>query len=352
MRIKTPLCASGVRAVIAVVATLALTAPLLAARNAQARLIAQASGEFPAVCESGFRCELIQPVTAFIDSSPLPIDVTATSPFTLTFAFSPTFEQLNPGVDLTNLSVTVNAASEFASQRYNDGRYEVGVRNPGVAGNYNVIVKFKVQEAATTVRTFETAVLVRVRLPATITPTPLPTATPPPTATPVPTAGSSLTPTPGPTLTPFRATRWYLPIAYQNWCASAIADWCEPNGSIATAFDRLAVGTTITATVRRVVDVNDVYRVVVTDTTPVTIAIGTTTPGVDLDLQLYTAERLVCGSTFTGRSDERIVIGATPCSTDADYRTTRLAPGTYFIRVFLFLAPDDAPVEYSLAIAR
>jgi hypothetical protein len=331
---------------------------------ARAGHIAQPSGQFPAICGSGFRCELTEPISTVIDASPGRVDITAASPFTLTLALSPTFEQLTPGIDLQQLTVTRNFTPVFAEQRYSGGQYLLSLNMDGEPGNYTIGISFTVQEQATTTRAFTLALPIRVRRPATATPTPQPTNTPTPRPTNTPLPGPTNTPLPGLTSTPepaasptpVSATRWYLPIAYQDWCASAEADWCEPNGSLTGAFDRLSVGRSINATVRAPGDRDDVYRVTITDTTPVTISIAAPNApaGADLDMQLYSSNRVVCESTFTSRNDEQIIVGATPCSADSDYRTTRLPPGVYYIRVNLFSPPANAsdPVQYSLSIAR
>lgn len=310
----------------------------------------QPSGQFPAICGSGFVCELTSPVTQTVSATPSEVTYVSAAPFTLTLELSPTFEQLTPGIDLGELKVTRNASPIFAAQSYGGGRYKISTVIDTGPGLYTIFYSFTVQEQATTTREFTLALPLRVSAPATITPTPRPTNTP------TPTPGPTSTPEPTLSPTPFRATRWYLPIAYQDWCASEQADWCEPNGSLTSAFDRLSVGRTISATLREPGDRDDVYRVTITDTTPVTIAIAVpnAAAGVDLDLQLYSSSRIVCESTFTARNDEQIIVGVTPCSTDADYRTTRLPPGVYYIRVNLFTPPANAsePVPYSLSILR
>jgi hypothetical protein len=316
--------------------------------------------QFAAICDNQFKCALSTPLAAAIGASNTIIDITAGSPYTATFTFSPTFEQVSPGEDLSNLQVEINLSATFARQRYVGGRYEIEVPDMPVQNtqaSYAVQIGFSVRGAATVTYQLQSSAQLRVRPPATATPLP-PTKTPTPiapTVTPIATATAN----PAATNTPVPPNwhgRLFMPVLWQDSCASEAQDWCEPNGSIDSAFGKLSIGSVINAQLRAVFDINDLYRIEIPDTTPVTITVSALAPapGTDIDLELYSAARVrVCASTFTGVNTEVVRIGVTPCSEGGAFRTTRLGPGVYFIRAVLSApSADNKAVPYSLSILR
>ena len=134
---------------------------------------------------------------------------------------------------------------------------------------------------------------------------------------------------------------------YRYPCNNPTADWCEPNSTLATAFNGLPFNQSIEARVNLNTDRRDYYTFNLTDTRPYTFTINSTDTSGDLDIYLYdrdTAQQR-CQSNTSKKNAEQIVFIANkpPCNMPAGKK--------YDLLVYLFSATNpSANISYTLQV--